>query len=100
VHSTTAPLRPLLYDLIYRAQKLPDIPQSITLETGLKVEVLYFNEEIRLLLSRADNYPSQGEFWEILENWPFDQPKPPREQTVEGRFYLITTWPSLSLPPF
>jgi hypothetical protein len=99
--SQTSPLKPLLYDLVYRAQKRPDVPQGIQFSNEILVEVMYHQGRVHLQVSRADRFPTHEEYQDILSCWPYGihghEPKP---TSHSGRKYLTSVWPTLSLPSF
>ncbi len=90
-------LRPLLYELLLSAKKYQAIPQKLTLDNGLRVEVLIHNNQTHLQLSREDEFPSIEEFLNILRNLPYAVDRPnPQPVAHSGRKFLTAALP---IPP-
>ena len=99
--SQTSPLKPLLYDLVYRAQKSPEIPQKIRFENDLLVEVIYQDGHVHLQISRQDEFPALEEYQDIMNCWPYViNHQTPKAVAHSGRKYLTSVWPTLTLPSF
>ncbi len=99
--SQTRPLKPLLYDLVYRAQQMPGKTQVLQFDNSLLVEVLYRKDRVHLQISRERHFPSLEEYWDLIKCWPYKiEHHVPKMVSQSNRKYLASMWPALSLPAF
>ena len=100
--SHTSPLRPLLYDLVKRAQDRPNTPHSLYFDNQILVEVICKNGKVHLNISREDKLPTLEEYWDILSCWPYENlaRNRPRAIIQRDRKILTSIWPRLAMPSY
>ena len=88
-------IKPIIDDLVYRAQASPGVLQSYTYEDGLRVDVLIDSRQTILRISFEDTFPTVVEYWKFLKEWPYKvEVFKPQAVAHSGRYFLSGSWPT------
>ena len=88
------PLQARLEQMVAVAKSNPSHYQSARTTQDLKIDVMIEQGYTHLHVSRADFYPTQQEWANVLRAWPYPVNYPPLKTQRFGRYYLVATWPN------